>query len=73
MLRITLHINAEQIGDYEVRNITRSTIPGSAWYEVRPIIDGREVGELICEVLHHRPDGAEALAATVLRRIAGRP
>ena len=71
MLRVTLHINAEQIGDYEVRNVD----PGETstdWsvYEVRDIRDGHRAPEPLFTLRHKRVDGANALAAKVLLKLS---
>lgn len=70
MMRVTLHINADQIGDYEIRN-TGETWPGECRYEVRPIEDSK-TGELIGSVHHYVAQGAEALASTAMALVSQR-
>lgn len=68
MLRVTLHINTRQIGDYEIRNVG-ATGHGDHRYEIRPI-DGRSTGDLIGTVYHYQAAGAERLASNALDVIA---
>ena len=68
MLRITLHINANLLQDWEVRNVGGSR-DGFHLYEVRPIVDGTVPDRPTLTVVHRRSDGAEALAATVFRAL----
>lgn len=74
MLRITLAINADQLADFEVRNIGPCDCGHCEMhrYTVRPIVDGRQVGDVMTTVRHHRGDGAGVLAANVLAAIQGR-
>lgn len=51
MLRVTLRVNADQIGDYEIRNVG-ATGHGDYRYEIRPIADGA-TGDLIGTVWHY--------------------
>jgi len=71
MLRITLAINADQIADYEVRNIGPSTTSALYKYTVRQISDGT-VGSTLAVVEHDRRDGVHALAAQVLLGLLAR-
>jgi len=69
MLRVTLHINEEQIGDYQIQNVGESSLFGRHRYEVRPIV-GDKTGKIITVLLHERESGAEALASDALRAIS---
>lgn len=71
MLRVTLHINAEHVADYEVRNLCQaaSADPELCLYSVRPIIDNARVGEQVAAVLHSRREGAEVLASKALAEV----
>jgi hypothetical protein len=70
MLRLTLHINSQLLQDWEIRN-TGGAGDGTCRYEARPITDGMVApGAAALTVHHRRSDGAEALAAAVLRAVA---
>lgn len=68
MMRITLHINADEIGDYEVRNLGEVS-PGECRYSIRPIIDS-VTREPIANVFHYTAQGAESLASKAMQAIS---
>lgn len=74
MLRVTLHVNAEQIGDYEVRNVTSPEVytpTGPCTYEVRQIdADWLVDSTPLFRIMHKRSEGAEKLASKVLAQVA---
>lgn len=76
MLRVRLAINANEIADYEVRNICpadRHTAGGHRCsYTVSKIIRGRYTGAVLFSLDHHRSDGAHVLASAVLTGLAER-
>lgn len=70
MLRITLHVNATQVADYQVRNVGPVGVDEARCrYEVARIQAGRFAGPTILTLEHARADGAHQLAAAVLARL----